>query len=295
MARVIEYLDKVDPAAAARARSGYACFDMFGDDVQLYGYAASLSLDRSCEDDVVDQLMDLRQRAAEYAARDGRIAADEYFAAEQNARVVCDAEAYYRAMFRGRAESWNLRDLHMMATLEALFDYARRQGRPARAVVWAHNSHLGDARATGLTTLGELNLGQLARERFGDACCAIGMTTHDGEVTAAHEWEKPAALRTVRPSLAGSYERLFHDTGMRSFMLPLSTQEPARALAGPRLERAIGVLYRPETERASHYFTARLPEQFNVVVHVDRTRALEPLEKWARHEVDLPETYPTGV
>jgi erythromycin esterase-like protein len=183
----------------------------------------------------------------------------------------------------------------MVATLGALLDHAIREGRPARAVVWAHNSHLGDARATSLATLGELNLGQLARERFGDTCCAVGMTTHDGEVTAAHEWEEPAALRSVRPSLPGSYERLFHESGLESFMLALSTPELATALAGPRLERAIGVLYRPATERASHYFTARLPAQFDVMVHVDRTRALEPLEKWARHEVDLPETYPTGV
>ncbi len=295
MARVIEYLEKVDPAAAGQARRGYACFDVFGDDVQLYGYEASLRLERSCEDEVVEQLVELRRRAAEYAARDGRIAADEYFAAEQNARVVCDAEAYYRAMFRGGAESWNLRDRHMMATLDALLAHSARQGRPARAIVWAHNSHLGDARATSLAGLGELNLGQLARERYGDACCAIGMTTHDGEVTAAHEWEEPAALRTVRPSLPGSYERLFHDTGLDAFMLQLSTSDLARALVGPRLQRAIGVLYRPETERASHYFSARLPEQFHLLVHVDRTRALEPLEKWGRHEVDLPETYPTGV
>jgi erythromycin esterase-like protein len=296
MARVIDYLDKVDPAAAAHARRGYACFDVFGDDVQLYGYAATLRLQRSCEDEVVEQLVQLRQRAAEYAARDGRIAADEYFAAEQNARVVCDAEAYYRAMFRGGAASWNLRDRHMMATLEALVEHANRPGgRLARTIVWAHNSHLGDARATGLAARGELNLGQLARERFGDACCAIGFTTHDGEVTAAHEWDEPAALRAVRPSLSGSYERLFHDTGLGAFMLRLSIPELASALAGPRLERAIGVLYRPESERPSHYFSARLPEQFDFLVHVDRTRALEPLEKWGRHEVDLPETYPTGV
>ena len=295
MARVIEYLDKIDPTAAAQARRGYACFDVFGDDVQRYGYTASLGLERSCEDEVIEQLVQLRQRAADYAARDGHIAVDEYFAAEQNARVVSDAEAYYRAMFRGGAASWNLRDRHMMATLEALIEHSARQGRPARAVVWAHNSHLGDARATSMATRGELNLGQLARQRFGDACCAIGMTTHDGEVTAAHEWEEPAALRVVQPSLPGSYERLFHDTGLGAFVLRLSTPDLARALAGPRLERAIGVLYRPETERPSHYFSARLAEQFDMLVHVDRTRALEPLEKWARHEVDLPETYPTGV
>jgi erythromycin esterase-like protein len=295
MARVIEYLDKVDPTAAARARRGYACFDVFGEDVQAYGYVASLNLERSCEDEVVEELVELRRQAADYARRDGRIAVDEYFVAEQNARVVRDAEAYYRAMFRGGAESWNLRDRHMMGTLDALIAHTGRSGRPGRAVVWAHNSHLGDARATGLAALGEVNLGQLARERLGRVCCAIGMTTHEGEVTAAHEWEEAAALRTVRPSLPGSYERLFHDTSLDAFMLQLSTPELAGALAGPRLERAIGVLYRPETERASHYFSARLPDQFDLLVHIDCTRALEPLEKWARHEVDLPETYPTGV
>ena len=295
MARVIEYLDKVDAGAAARARRGYACFDAFGDNAQRYGYTATLDLSRSCEDEVVEQLVELRRRAAEYASRDGRIAADEYFVAEQNACVVRDAEAYYRAMFRGGAESWNLRDRHMMRTLEALMTHLGDAGRLGPTVVWAHNSHLGNARATGLAAHGELNVGQLARERFGDACCAVGLTTHDGEVTAAHEWDEPAALRAMRPSLPGSYERLFHDAGMPSFLLRLSTPAVRAALAGPRLERAIGVLYRPETERASHYFAARLPEQFDLIVHVDRTRALEPLERWGRHEVDLPETYPTGV
>jgi erythromycin esterase-like protein len=295
IARVIEYLDKVDPRAAERARRGYACFDVFGEDVQLYGYAATLNLERSCEDEVIEQLVELRRRAAEYATRDGRIAADEYFVAEQNARVVRDAETYYRAMFRGGAESWNVRDRHMMTTLEALLEHAGRSGQSPRAVVWAHNSHLGDARATSMGEIGELNVGQLAKQRFGTACVAIGMTTHEGDVTAAHEWDEPAALRSVRPSLAGSYERLFHDAGLPSFLLRLSMPALTSALAGPRPERAIGVIYRPETERASHYFSARLPEQFDVAVHVDRTRALEPLEKWGRHEIDLPETYPTGV
>jgi erythromycin esterase-like protein len=296
MGCVIDYLDKVDPAAAVRARRGYACFDVFGDDVQSYGYAATLDLGRSCEDEVVALLVDLRRRAAEYAARDGRIAADDYFVAEQNARVVRDAEAYYRAMFRGGAESWNLRDRHMMDTLEAVIAQAgTAAGRPGRVVVWAHNSHLGGARATGLAALGELNLGQLARERFGTACCTIGMTTHDGDVTAAREWEEPAARRRITPSLAGSYERLFHETRLPAFLLELDRPELASALAGPRLERAIGVLYRPDTERASHYFSARLPGQFDRVVHIDRTRAVEPLETWSRHDVDLPETYPTGV
>jgi erythromycin esterase-like protein len=295
MARVIEYLDKVDPSAANRARQGYACFDVFGEDVQLYGYAASLNIERSCEDEVVEQLVDLRRRAAEYATRDGRIAADEYFVAEQNARVVRDAETYYRAMFRGGAESWNVRDRHMMTTLEGLLDHASRSHQMPRAVVWAHNSHLGDAHATSMADIGELNLGQLVRQRFGSRCCSIGMTTHEGEVTAAHEWDEPAALRVVRPSLRGSYEHTFHEVGLPAFIAPLSQQALASVLAGPRSERAIGVIYRPETERASHYFSARLPQQFDFIVHVDRTRAVEPLERWGRHEVDLPETYPTGV
>jgi erythromycin esterase-like protein len=295
IARVIEYLDKVDPNAAKRARQGYACFDAFGEDVQLYGYAASLNIERSCEDEVVAQLVDLRRRAAEYATRDGRIAADEYFVAEQNARVVRNAETYYRAMCRGGAESWNVRDRHMMTTLEDLLDHVGRSSRTPRVVVWAHNSHLGDARATSMADIGELNLGQLVRERYGSESCSIGMTTHEGEVTAAHQWDEPAALRTVRPSLRGSYERLFHDVGLPAFVVSPSSPALATVLGRPRLERAIGVIYRPETERASHYVAARLPQQFDLVVHVDRTRAVEPLERWGRHEIDVPETYPTGV
>jgi erythromycin esterase-like protein len=198
-------------------------------------------------------------------------------------------------MFRGGAESWNVRDRHMMTTLDALIAQQQRQGRSGKIVVWAHNSHLGDARATSMGQRGELNLGQLARQRYGPGCCAIGMTMHDGTVTAAHEWEDPAALRVVRPSMRGSYERLFHETALPRFLLRLDHADVADALGEARYERAIGVLYRPETERASHYFSARLPQQFDLVVHVDNTHALEPLERWSRHEADLPDTYPTGV
>ena len=296
MASVIEYLDKTDAESARLARQRYACFDVFGEDPQAYGYAASARLTRSCEDAVVEQLLEPQQRALEYARRDGWIAADDYFVAEQNARVVKDAEAYYRAMFRGGAASWNLRDRHMMSTLEALRERARNAGRQDRVVVWAHNSHLGDARATQMGAGGELNLGQLVREQHPDASTLIGMTTHTGTVTAAHAWDAPAALKDVRPSLPGSYERLFHDTGVPFFMLRVSELPLAHALSAPaRLERAIGVIYRPDSERASHYFQAHLPGQFDLVVHIDQTRALEPLERWSHHEVDLPETYPTGV
>jgi erythromycin esterase-like protein len=209
---------------------------------------------------------------------------------------VRDAEAYYRAMFRGGAASWNLRDRHMMSTLETLREQSRRTGRADRAVVWAHNSHLGDARATAMAAGGELNLGQLARERYGTACTLIGMTTHTGTVTAAPAWDGPAELKDVRASLPDSYERLFHEAGVPSFMLRLSEQPLAHDLSvPPRLERAIGVIYRPDSERRSHYFAATLPAQFDTVVHIDETRALEPLERWSRHDADLPETYPTGV
>ncbi|HJU72969.1 MAG TPA: erythromycin esterase family protein, partial [Gemmatimonadaceae bacterium] len=188
VAAVLSYLEKVDPAAARRARYRYGCFDHFGAEPQDYGYAAAFDLTQSCEGEVVAQLVELRRRAAEYATRDGRIAADDYFFAEQNARLVRNAEQYYRAMFGGRTDSWNLRDTHMMETLEALLAHVRQATGAARAVVWAHNSHLGDARATSMGARGELNLGQLVRERFGDRARLIGFTTHTGSVTAASDW-----------------------------------------------------------------------------------------------------------
>jgi erythromycin esterase-like protein len=292
---VLTYLRKVDPAAAERARDRYSCFEHFGEDSQAYGYAATVGLSRSCEDDVVAELVELRRRAADYATRDGRVAADDYFVAEQNARLVRNAEEYYRSMFGGRAESWNLRDTHMMETLEALLRHVGQGSGTARAVVWAHNSHLGDARATQMGEMGELNLGQLVREAYGDRSRLIGFTTHTGTVTAASNWDEPAQRKVVRPSLAGSYERLFHDVDLPRFSLRFDDRDIRDALTAPRLERAIGVVYRPESERVSHYFRARLPKQFDAVLHIDETHALEPLEKWSRDEADLPETYPTGV
>jgi erythromycin esterase-like protein len=294
MDAVLRYLGKVDPDAAARARRRYSCFEQFGtDEAQSYGYAATLGLSRSCEDDVVAQLMEMQRSAADYASRDGRVAEDEHFVAEQNARLVRNAERYYRAMFGGQAESWNLRDTHMMETLDALLEWTTRRSGYARAVVWAHNSHLGDARATQMGDWGELNLGQLARERHGEKVFLVGFTTHTGTVTAAREWDEPAERRRVTPSLEGSYERLLHDTGFERFVL--RTSDARDALADSRLERAIGVVYQPETERASHYFRARLADQFDAVIHVDTTTALTPLERWSRESADLPETYPTGV
>jgi erythromycin esterase-like protein len=289
---VLVYLAKVDPQAAALARERYSCVEMHGLDPQAYGYASTRGWSRDCEDEVTAQLVDLRGRAMEYARRDGRVAADEYFFAEQNARLVANAETYYRTMFGSNVQSWNVRDRHMMETLESLLKHG---GANSKAVVWAHNSHLGDARATQMASSGELNLGQLIRERFGDASFLIGLTTHDGTVTAARNWDDPAERRRVRPSLPGSYEHLFHETGLSKFLLLLREGSSRDVLATERLERAIGVIYRPETERTSHYFRARLAQQFDAVFHIDRTSALEPLERWAVEEADLPETYPTGV
>jgi erythromycin esterase-like protein len=292
---VLNYLRKVDPAAAERARHRYGCFEDFGEDTQSYGYATSVGLSDSCQDEVVAQLLDLQRRAADYARRDGRVAADEYFFAEQNARLVRNAEEYYRAMFGGRTLSWNLRDTHMMETLEALLKHQQTSTGSARAVVWAHNSHLGDARATQMGESGELNLGQLVRAAHGSQAFLIGFTTHTGTVTAASNWDEPAERKRVRPSLPGSYERLFHDVDVAQFLIFPGDEAIRPLLETPRLERAIGVIYRPDTERVSHYFKARLADQFDAVIHIDETRALEPLEVWSRDEADLPETYPSAL
>ena len=297
MEAVLGYLDKVDPDAARRARRRYGCFDQFGEEMQEYGYAANLGLHPSCEREVLTQLLELHRQRAEYASRDGRVAADEYFFAEQNARLVKNAEEYYRTMFRGRADSWNLRDRHMVDTLTELMRYLDRVRSGVRIVVWAHNSHLGDARATEMSERGELNVGQLVREHYGARAVLVGFTTHTGTVTAASEWDGPAHRKQVRPALAGSYERLFHEVNVPRFLLPLRTDfELSAALATPRLERAIGVLYVPETERASHYFHARLSTQFDFVLHFDETRALEPLERSALWEAgEVAETFPSGL
>ncbi|MDB5353451.1 MAG: hypothetical protein JWN86_4698 [Planctomycetota bacterium] len=296
---VIEYLDKIDPAAARRARDRYSCFEHAGEEAQAYGLAATLGLGKSCEDEVVAQLVDLQRRAADYARRDGRVAEDEYFQAEQNARLARNAEEYYRSMFRSRVSSWNLRDRHMVETLSELVAHLdRTTGRRTKAVVWAHNSHLGDARATEMAEQGEWNVGQLVRQRFGDDARNLGFTTYDGTVLAASDWDAPAERKRVRPALSDSYEALFHDIGLEQFLIVLrGGGEAAEALREPRLERAIGVIYLPETERQSHYFHARLADQFDAVIHIDRTEALQPLDRDPGHELpgEVPETFPVGV
>jgi erythromycin esterase-like protein len=295
---VLRYLDEVDPKAAQEARARYACFDHYGDDSQQYAFAAGIGMSGSCEQEVMRQLEQLQQRAMDYMQRGGPEAADAYFYAQQNALLVRNAEEYYRTMFRGRVSSWNLRDRHMAETLDALaLHLGQRNGAPAKIVVWEHNSHIGDARATEVGQLGEWNVGELARESYGDQVRLIGFSTYEGWVTAASEWDGPAERKRVRPALPGSYEDLFHHTGLGNFTLPLRPDSPAKqALLERRLERAIGVLYLPRTERQSHYFHAQLPRQFDAVIHIDRTDAVQPLETTSRWKTgEAPETFPVGV
>lgn len=235
---------------------------------------------------MVAQLVELRQRAAELVSKDGRLAADRQFAAEQNGRVVVNAERYYRAMLRGRGSSWNLRDTHMAATLDALADFLE-----GPVVAWGHNSHLGDARATEMGSWGELSLGQLVRERHPGQSLLVGFSTYEGTVTAASDWGGAAERKRVRPGLAGSWEAYFHELGV-DFAITADGQAPRER----RLRRAIGVIYRPESERQSHYFEAEPAEQFDLLIHLDTTGPLEPLEReslWEQGEV--PETYPSAL
>lgn len=293
MRAVVDYLEKVDPQAAQRARERYGCFEQFGTDPQTYGHAAAYGYSDTCEDAVVEQLLELQRRTTKGARQE-----DALFFAEQNARLARDAEAYYRTMYAGRNDSWNLRDTHMADTADALAAHLmRKAGQPARMVIWAHNSHLGDARATQLGDQGELNLGQLLRERHGKAVYTVGFTTYTGTVIAAKEWDGPGRRRRMRPALPGSYEFLFHEVGLPRFLLRMEDLgEAASGLRERRLERAIGVVYAPRTERWSHYFLADLPAQFDAVVHYDETFAVHPLDADAGHEEeDAPDTYPFGL
>ncbi|MGZ4609282.1 MAG: erythromycin esterase family protein [Actinomycetes bacterium] len=293
---VITYLEGVDPEAANRARERYSCFDhASADDGQAYGYAAAYGAGESCERGVVEQLVEMQRRAPELAQLLGE---DELFYAQLNALTVHDAERYYRTMFGGRVSSWNLRDGHMANTLDALTEHLTRQnGTPAKIVVWEHNSHLGDARATESALRGELNVGQVVRERHPGDCRLIGFTTHSGTVTAADDWGASADRKRVRPALPGSVEQLFHDVGEASFLLHFTRAAAAAdVLRSTRLERAIGVIYRPQTERQSHYFQVRAADQFDALIHIDETRALEPLERTSRWEAgEAPDTYPFAV
>jgi len=269
---VVRYLDRVDPVAAGAARERYGRLTPWQHDPAAYGRAALTRRMQSCEKDVLAMLRELLANRLAYSAQDG----DEFFDAAQNARVVAGAEAYYRAMYYGAAESWNLRDRHMFDTLRAI----REHRDDAKLIVWEHNSHVGDASATEMAVRGEHNVGQLCRATFGDDVFIVGFGTDHGTVAAAHGWDEPMERMRVRPARSDSYERVCHDSGLPAFLLHL--RDPLRdalrdALAEPRLERAIGVVYRPETELASHYFQAILPAQFDEYIWFDETSAIHAL------------------
>jgi protein-L-isoaspartate(D-aspartate) O-methyltransferase len=286
---VLNYLDEVDPQSARVARERYGCLTPWQHDPATYGHAALNGSYPTCEPDVVRALSDLQAKRRAYAEHDG----ERFLDAEQTARLVANAERYYRTMYYGSRASWNLRDTHMFETLKNLLAF---HGAGSKAVVWAHNSHVGNAAATEMAARGEHNIGQLCREQFAEAAYIVGFGTNSGTVAAASEWNGPMEVKEIRPALPGSYERLCHATGHARFMLGLRGQPGlcgADGLGRERLERAIGVIYRPETEMASHYFRANLPQQFDEYIWFDDTRAVTPLE--TAEIKGLPDTYPFGV
>jgi len=285
---ILRYLDDVDPGTAAIARQRYGCLTPWQSDPATYGRAALTGTYRSCEQDVVNMLKELANRHWQYAQHDG----ERFLDVVQNARLIANAERYYRTMYYGSRSSWNLRDNYMFETLQTLIEHYAPHNK---VVVWAHNSHVGDAAATEMSSRGELNIGHLSRRAYGDGVHIIGFGTDSGTVAAASEWDGPMQVMSVRPATGGSYERLFHETGQPGFALGLKDagRELRAGLSRPRLQRAIGVIYRPETELASHYFQAVLPQQFDEYVWIDRTRAVEPI---STHELaGMPDTYPFGL
>jgi protein-L-isoaspartate(D-aspartate) O-methyltransferase len=286
---VLEYLDDVDPEAARVARERYGCLTPWQSDPVTYGHATLTGGYENCERDVVETLKALVEKRRTYAEHDG----ERFLDAMQNAKLVANAERYYRIMYYGSRASWNLRDTHMFETLKTLLAY---RGQDSKGIVWAHNSHIGDSEATEMASRGEFNIGHLCREAFGDAMYSIGFGTDHGTVAAATDWDGDMEIKSVRPSVKNSYERLCHESDVARFMLPLripNRQDVKRELARPRLERAIGVIYRPETELQSHYFEARLPRQFDEYIWFDESKAVTPL---STTELEgMPDTYPFGV
>jgi len=286
---VLRYLDEIDPDTAKIARERYGCLTPWQSDPATYGRAALTGRYRSCETEVVGMLLELSRKRQAYAEHDG----ERFLDALQNARLVANAERYYRIMYYGSRASWNLRDQYMFETLKNLLD---SHGRDSRAVVWAHNSHIGNAAMTEMSARGEFNIGQLCRDEFGDRTYSIGFGTHAGTVAAASDWDGPMEIKQINPSLEGSYERLFHETGLSRLLLSLrrhAADDVMNILSTERLERAIGVIYRPETEVASHYFQAVLSQQFDEYIWFDETSAVRAFETGELEGV--PDTYPFGV
>ena len=286
---VLSYLEKVDPTTAEVARVRYGCLMPWANDPGMYGQVVITKQYRECEEDVIAALQDLLQKRLEYSMEDG----EQFFNAEQNARLVTNAERYYRTMYYAENNSWNQRDQHMFDTLQSVLEF---RGPQSKAVIWEHNSHVGDARATQMSARGELNVGQLARQAYGDKAYNIGFGTDHGTVAAASEWGGPMEIKQVQPSHIDSYERVCHEVATDNFLLPLRKplkEITHKKLLVERLERAIGVIYRPETELQSHYFYASLPNQFDEYIWFDETRAVDPLTKETMK--GMPDTFPFGL
>jgi erythromycin esterase-like protein len=295
---VLGYLKKVDPVLAQKAKKRFACFDHYNKDSQLYGYLSSYDKKlHGCEKEVVEQMSEFL-KMKEYLQALGSAKKDELFSTMQNTRLIKNAEVYYRTMFGGKASSWNIRDQHMVEIIiEVDRHLSKELNTPAKIIVWAHNSHLGDARATQQSLSGELNVGQLMRQRYTSEVFLLGFTTYEGYVTAAPEWDASAQRKSINPGIEGSYEKLFHQLGFERFLY-IFKDSPQLGEVFPKmlLERAIGVVYLPESERRSHYFYANIANQFDAVMHIDVTQALKPLEKYAPSpKEDAPETFPSGL
>jgi erythromycin esterase len=285
---VTRYLEKVDPEAAKRARGAYGCFDPYGEDVQDYAMATAL-VPTSCEEEVVRILSDLRAKGPDYHA-EGR---EAYFNAEQNALVARNAERYYRAMIRGGAQSWNVRDRHMIETLERLL---RHHGPDAKAIVWEHNTHVGDARATDMARAGMVNVGSLARERWGGDVVIAGFSSHRGSVIAGSEWGAPMQRMTVPEAREGSWEHVFHQAGAHDRLVMMDDLDDVEAAQPARGHRAIGVVYHPEREATGNYVPSVLPFRYDAMLYIDHSHALRPLKMDARLDShEPPETYPSGM
>ena len=287
IAAVLSYLEHTDPTLAGRARRRYGCLSPWQDEPANYGRFIMRADGDTCEEAVVAQLREMLEQRSAHALHNG----EDWFDAAQNARIVRAAEQYYRLMYEGGTSSWNLRDRHMFDTLKYVLE---ARGPKAKAIVWAHNSHIGDASATAMGWQGEFNIGELCRKAFGESAALIGFGTDRGSVAAADNWGEPMQIMQVRPAREDSYERIFRQSGVARSLTDLRFHDELReALARPRLERAIGVVYRPDTEFSSHYFEAVLPEQFDAFVWFDDTRAVTPLQGPPPH--GAPDTYPFGL
>lgn len=277
---LINYLKNTDPLAAQQAIQRYSCFDHCAIDPQNYGYLVKSGLKKNCLKEVTEQLLDIQNKAFDKMHHGTFTEPEKEFYATQNARVAKNAELYYRALYETNHITWNIRDQHMVETLHNLITHLETTHQlPAKIIVWAHNSHVGDARATEMASRGEVNLGQLVREQFGAVSFHLGFSTYTGTVTAASEWDSPPESKKIKPGFQESYEELFHSLSRPNFILNLHGHEAVRHLLKPaRLQRAIGVIYRPETERLSHYFFTHLPYQFDALIHLNETTAIKPLD-----------------